>query len=128
MNVQIAKEAYSKVKKETSSDAKKNHANVGMALKKLKSSMTQMVQNEKREDDDDFKKSYKSALYSIYVLQKSLDFDKGGELAQNLYRLYEFCKISVQDAVMSGDVKKSNLAPCCKYIGEIVESWEKIHN
>ena len=35
MNVQIAKEAYSKVKKETSSNAKVNHANVGMALRKL---------------------------------------------------------------------------------------------
>ena len=129
MNVQIAKEAYSKVKKETSSDAKKNHANVGMALKKLKSSMTQMVQNEtNREDDDDFKKSYKGALYAIYVLQKSLDFDKGGELAQNLFRLYEFCKLTVQDVVMTGDIEKSNLASCCTYIGDIVESWEKVYN
>lgn len=128
MNVQIAKEAYSKVKKETSSSERNNHVNVGLALRKLKSSMTNMIQNEKGEKDENFKKSYKSALHSIYVLQKSLDFDKGGELAQNLFRLYEFCKVSVQDAVMSGDVKKSNLVPSCTYIGEIIESWEKIYN
>jgi flagellar protein FliS len=127
MNVQIAKEAYSKVKKETSSSAKNNHANVGMALKRLKSSMTNMIQNETHETNETFKKSYKNALYAIYVLQKSLDFEKGGELAQNLFRLYEFCKISVQDAVITGETKKSNLAPCCTYIGDIIESWEKVY-
>lgn len=128
MNVQIAKEAYSKVKKETSSSERHNHVNVGIALRKLNSSMKNMIQNEKGENDESFKKSYRSALHAIYVLQKSLDFDKGGELAQNLFRLYEFCKVSVQDAVMAGDVEKSNLVPSCTYIEEIIESWEKIYN
>ena len=63
----------------------------------------------------------------IYFLQKSLDFDKGGQLANNLYRLYEFCKLTVQDAVMSGQPEKSNLEACSKYVGEIIESWEKIY-
>ena len=125
MNVQIAKEAYSKVKKETSSNAKVNHANVGMALRKLKSSMTSMATNEQ---GDIYKKSTKSALYSIYFLQKSLDFDKGGELANNLFRLYEFCKLTVQDEVISGQSDNSNLEACSKYIGEIIISWETIYD
>ena len=125
MNIQIAKEAYSKVKKETSSKEKVNHANVGMALRKLKSSMTVMVNNEENEA---YKKSSKSALYAIYFLQKSLDFDKGGDLANNLFRLYEFCKLTVQDAAISGQLDKSSLKACTKYIGEIIASWEKIYD
>ena len=125
MNVQIAKDAYSKVKKETSSSSKVNHANVGLALRKLKSSMSNMVHTEEKKN---FNQSYKTALYSIYFLQKSLDFDKGGELANNLFRLYEFCKLTVQDTVLSNEPKNSNLLACSKYISSIIESWEKIYD
>jgi flagellar protein FliS len=125
MNVQIAKDAYSKVKKETSSSEKISHANVGLALRKLKSSMSNMVHSEDRKN---FKQSYRTALYSIYFLQKSLDFDKGGELANNLFKLYEFCKITVQDTVISGQHDNPNLLACSNYISDIIESWEKIYN
>lgn len=123
MNVQIAKDAYSKVKKETSSTSKNNHGNVGMALRKLQSNMLNMLQTE---DQESFKKSYKTALYAVYFLQQSLDFDKGGELANNLFRLYEFCRINIETAVISGQPKLSNLTAATKYIGEIKESWDKI--
>ena len=125
MNVQIAKDAYSKVKKETSSSAKVNHANVGLALRKLKSSMSNMIHTEEKES---FNQSYKTALYSIYFLQKSLDFDKGGDLANNLFRLYEFCKLTVQDSAICSEPKSSNLLACSKYISDIIESWEKIYS
>ena len=125
MNVQIAKDAYSKVKKETSSNKKISHANVGLALRRLKSSMSNMVETEEQEN---FKKSYEAALLSIYFLQKSLDFDKGGDLANNLFKLYEFCKITVNDTVISGQHKNPNLLACSNYISDIIESWEKIYN
>ena len=125
MNVQIAKDAYSKVKKETSSSKKIGHANVGLALRKLKSSMSNMVHTEEKKN---FNQSYKTALLSIYFLQKSLDFDKGGELANNLFKLYEFCKLTVQDTVISGQHENPNLLACSKYISDIIESWEKIYD
>jgi flagellar protein FliS len=125
MNVQIAKDAYSKVKKETSSNKKIGHANVGLALRKLKSSMSNMAQSVEKEN---FKQSYRTALLSIYFLQKSLDFDKGGELANNLFKLYEFCKITVQDTVVSGQKNNPNLLACSTYISDIIESWEKIYD
>ena len=130
MNVQIAKDAYIKVKNETSSSDKINHGNVGLALNKLKSNMLNMTQLDltQAEEKESFKKSYTTALYAVYFLQKSLDFDKGGELANNLFRLYEFCKITIQGVVISGQPEHSNLKSCDKYIGEIIESWEKIYN
>ena len=37
-------------------------------------------------------KYFEQALTSIYFLQKCLDFEKGGELAKNLFKVYEFCR------------------------------------
>jgi hypothetical protein len=67
MNVQIAKDAYSKVKKETSSSKKIGHANVGLALRKLKSSMSNMVHTEEKEN---FKQSYRTS-FNIFSSEKS---------------------------------------------------------
>ena len=125
MNVKTAKKVYSNVKKATGSNAEKNHTTVGIALRKLKSSMIIMS---KAQDDKVFKKSWQNALYSIYFLQKSLDFDKGGELADNLFRLYEFCKLTVEEVVISRQPELSNLEACSNYIENIIESWEKIYS
>ena len=124
MNVQIAKNAYSKIKKETRSNERVNHSNVGLALKKLQSSMSNM---QHLEEGEMFKKSWKNALYSIYFLQKSLDFDKGGEIATNLFRLYEFCKITVQEVAISVQPEKSNLHKCIEFIEQIIISWDKVY-
>jgi len=124
MNVQIAKNAYSKIKKETRSNERVNHSNVGLALKKLQSSMSNM---QHLEEGEMFEKSWKNALYSIYFLQKSLDFDKGGEIATNLFRLYEFCKINVQEVAISVQPEKSNLHKCIEFIEQIIISWDKVY-
>ena len=40
-------------------------------------------------------KSFSKSLTAIYILQKSLDFDKGGDIDNNLFDLYEFCRKSL---------------------------------
>ena len=37
-------------------------------------------------------KSFSKSLTAIYILQSSLDFENGGEIANNLYSIYQFCK------------------------------------
>ena len=49
-------------------------------------------------------------LTTIYSLQTSLDFEKGGSIATNLFQLYEFCRIQVIDSFSSNNnngLKKS---------------------
>ena len=46
--------------------------------------------------------SFSKSLTAIYILQSSLNFDEGGEIAENLYRIYEFCK----DGIMKGFTQK----------------------
>ena len=46
--------------------------------------------------DPETKEKYlERALSSIYFLQKCLDFEKGGELAVRLFKVYEYCRKQV---------------------------------
>ena len=68
--------------------------------------------------------SFSKSLTAIYILQSSLNFDEGKEIAENLYRIYEFCK----DGIMRGFTKRDpkliyNAIPP---IDEILDGWKQI--
>ena len=67
-------------------------------------------------------KHFSRALTIIYSLQSSLDFEKGGKIATNLFQLYEFCRLQVIDSFRNNTndgLKKSYDA-----ISQIVQAWE----
>lgn len=57
-------------------------------------------------------------------LMLSLNMEKGGEIGQNLFNLYAYCKKQLLDA----NVKKNanDLKPALKILKDLKESWEKI--
>ena len=69
-------------------------------------------------------KSFSKCLTAIYILQSSLDFEKGGEIADNLYSIYEFCK----KGVMKGFTSKNSklIYDAIPPIDEILEGWNQI--
>ena len=69
-------------------------------------------------------KSFSKSLTAIYILQSSLDFEKGGEIAENLYNLYEFCK----SGIMKGFTQKNSkmIYDAIPPIDEILEGWSQI--
>ena len=69
-------------------------------------------------------KSFSKSLTAIYILQSSLDFEKGGEIAENLYNLYEFCK----SGIMKGFTQKKSkmIYDAIPPIDEILEGWSQI--
>ena len=69
-------------------------------------------------------KSFSKCLTAIYILQSSLDFEKGGEIADNLYSIYEFCK----NGVMKGFTLKNSklIYDAIPPIDEILEGWKQI--
>ena len=69
-------------------------------------------------------KSFSKSLTAIYILQSSLDFEKGGEIAENLYNLYEFCK----SGIMKGFTQKNSkmIYNAIPPIDEILEGWSQI--
>ena len=68
--------------------------------------------------------SFSKSLTAIYILQSSLNFDEGREIAENLYRIYEFCK----DGVMKGFTKKDSkfVYDAMPPINEILDGWKQI--
>lgn len=64
------------------------------------------------------------AFMAIYILQSSLDFEKGGEIAVNLFRVYEYCRLRVAEAFRREPAPR--LADAAAHIGELVAAWEQI--
>ena len=61
-------------------------------------------------------------LTTIYSLQTSLDFEKGGKIATNLFQLYEYCRTQVIDSFGSGDNK--GLKKSYDALAQIITAWE----
>ena len=68
--------------------------------------------------------SFSKSLTAIYILQSSLNFDAGAEIAENLYRIYEFTK----DGIMKGFTKRDSklIYDAIPPIDEILDGWRQI--
>ena len=68
--------------------------------------------------------SFSKSLTAIYILQSSLNFDEGKEIAENLYNIYEFCK----DGIMRGFTKRDSklVYDAIPPIDEILDGWKQI--
>ena len=68
--------------------------------------------------------SFSKALTAIYILQSSLNFDEGKEIAENLFRIYEFCK----EGIMNGFTKRDSklVYESIPPINEILDGWKQI--
>jgi len=70
--------------------------------------------------------AFSKSLTAIYILQSSLDFEKGGEIATNLFDLYAFCK----NGIMKGFMKKNSklIYDAIPPVEEILDGWKQIGN
>ena len=68
--------------------------------------------------------SFSKSLTAIYILQTSLNFEDGKEIAENLYRIYEFCK----ESIMKGFTKRDSklIYDAIPPIDEILDGWKQI--
>ena len=68
--------------------------------------------------------SFSKSLTAIYILQSSLNFEDGKEIAENLYNIYEFCK----DGIMKGFTKRDSklVYEAIPPVDEILDGWKQI--
>ena len=68
--------------------------------------------------------SFSKSLTAIYILQSSLNFEEGEEIAENLFNIYEFCKSSI----MKGFTQKNSkmIYDSIPPIEEILSGWKQI--
>ena len=79
------------------------------------------------EKPDEREPLFEKSLTSIYFLQKCLDFEAGGDLAKNLFRVYEFSRQAVLDFVLR-EKGHENMDKSIEYVTLIVDGWNGIEN
>ena len=124
MNIAFARNEYKNTKTNSLSSKSENFAAVSVALDQLLNSMRGLRDASEIEQKDAF---FEKSLTSIYFLQKCLDFEAGGDLAKNLFRVYEFSRQAVLDFVLR-EKGSENMDKSIEYVSLIREGWTGIEN
>ena len=124
MNVAFARNEYKNTKSNSLGTKSENFEAVSIALNQLLESMRGLRETTDIEQKDSF---FEKSLNSIYFLQKCLDFEAGGELAKNLFRVYEFSRQAVLDFVLR-EKGPDNIDKSIEYVTLIQEGWNGIEN
>ena len=61
------------------------------------------------------------SLNMLYGLQSCLNFDEGGEVAENLFRLYEYARVQLLNTSQTGQTDGTQVA--ISALTEIREAW-----
>jgi flagellar protein FliS len=64
------------------------------------------------------------AFTAIYILQSSLDFEKGGEISDNLFSVYEYCRLRVAEAFRRE--ASPRMEECAAHVASLLQAWEQI--
>ena len=124
MNVAFARNEYKNTKSNSLGTKSENFEAVSIALNQLLESMRGLRETTDIEQKDSF---FEKSLTSVYFLQKCLDFEAGGELAKNLFRVYEFSRQAVLDFVLR-EKGSDNMDKSIEYVTLIQEGWNGIES
>ena len=124
MNIAFARNEYTNTKTNSLSSKEENFEAISYALDQLLNSMQGLRETSDIEQKDS---CFEKSLTSIYFLQKCLDFEAGGELAKNLFRVYEFSRQAVLDFVLR-EKGSENMDKSIEYVTLIKEGWTEIES
>ena len=127
MNFDKISQAYEDIERQSLTDTEDPHSVVSVLFKELLKSMSLFVENMdiKNGGDLDLKsKHFARSLTIIYGLQSSLDFEKGGPIAENLFQLYEYARQKLIDDLGKGKAEETPTA--IHLLSEIKSAWDEI--
>jgi flagellar protein FliS len=123
MTFENARTSYRRAETFQPADVNDPHEIIGVTLQELKKSLTVLAAAQ--ENGGNYPaKHLNRAFTAIYILQSSLDFEAGGEIATNLFQVYEFCRLQVADAFSRHEEAK--LALAAQHIDGICSAWAQI--
>lgn len=122
MNISLARQHYTMTKENSVSNADQNAFAIKLAMEQLIKAMNGLMSDVSIEDKE---QDFEIALTRIYLLQKCLDFNAGGELAKNLFRVYEHVRQEIIKA-STGAADTKNLENAIAYIILIYDGWSEI--
>ena len=128
MNYSKMLDAYSNSEKKAVIEAEDSHAMVLLLFDELIKTARIFSQNIKVKNGNQKVKSenMSKALTIIYALQSSLDFERGGEIAENLYRLYEYTREQILIDNKSNEA--AGVLVAISSLEDIREAWIEIRS
>ena len=128
MNYSKMLDAYSNSEKKAVIEAEDSHAMVLLLFDELIKTARIFSENINAKTGDLSLRSEKmsKALTIIYALQSSLDFERGGEIAENLYRLYEYTREQILIDNKSGVAV--GILVAISSLEDIREAWVEIRS
>lgn len=115
--------AYANSEREAAVESDNPHALIAVMYDELLRSMNSFYANlEKNSADLELRgKSMSRSLTIIHALQSSLNFEAGGEIAENLFRLYEYAR---QQLLASAKSEESEgIKGAIDSLAEIRDAW-----
>ena len=127
MNYNNITQAYQNAERQALEEMNDPHQIVLTMLDALLKSMRIFVDNIDLKNGGDAQlksKHFARALTIIYALQSSLDFERGGEIANNLFQLYEYARQKLISDLGKGVVTDTPSA--IDALREIRDAWHMI--
>ncbi len=120
-------QAYQKADRNAAAEAGDPHALVSLLFEELLRQMRLFVATfEDGNADREARSMYFSrALTIIYGLQSSLNFEQGGEIVENLFRLYEYSRQQLLSASRTDDITGTHTA--INALENIYDAWSQIN-
>ena len=118
MNYALARSKYIHDHRVQVSDISDPHATILVVMQELNKNLRKIADPENRALD--LREQFTKAFTAIYILETSLDFARGGEIAENLFRLYEYCRHQLLQAFASK--QDNSLDSCVVMLDEIIQS------
>ena len=119
--------AYKNANREAVAESEDPQALIMVLLDELLRAMRAYVTILEKEDDAKARKNdnLTRSLTIIYGLQSCLNFEEGGEIAENLFKLYEYSRVQLLDASATGETVGMNAA--IQAISDIREAWSMMN-
>ena len=126
MNSLKSLKAYTSVDRHSGAEGDDTHAMIAALFDELLRRMQNFSQNIVGDDEvmQARNESYAKSLAILHALQSCLDFDNGGEIAENLFRLYEFARQQLLASLRTGEVERVNAA--IDSLSEIRDAWNSM--
>lgn len=127
MNYSNITQAYQNAERQALEETNDPHLIIMTMLDALVKSMQIFVDNIdlKNGGNAEMKsKHFSRAISIIYALQSSLDFEKGGDIANNLFQLYEYGRVKLIEDLGKGIANSTPQA--IEVIASIRDAWEEM--
>ena len=127
MNYSNITQAYQNAERQALEETNDPHLIITTMLDALVKSMQIFVDNIdlKNGGNAEMKsKHFSRAISIIYGLQSSLDFEKGGDIANNLFQLYEYGRVKLIEDLAKGVA--DDTPQSIEVIASIRDAWEEM--